>query len=191
MSKLRNLYEIANPEDYKHFMQDEWKDNNLYWYSDFNSKKEYTYDELKANLGSHRPTMYFRVLHNDITNRDEVIVHTNRTRALADVKDFPTLNVEKDVDYRIISQPTFVETLDKIVGDHQFGENVLEKYGDIANEEMLTAASAVLKYGREWYKHLDDVEPLYSQSSLASQIASAQEAKQEPTENGKVREQEL
>ena len=181
MSKLRNLYEIANPEDYKHFMQDEWKDNNLYWYSDFASKKDYSYDELRSHVGAFRSNLYFRVLHNDITGRDEVIVHTNRTKALQDVKDFPKLNVEQGVDYRIISQPAFVELVDKVAGDHQFSVDILAKYGELLTDDVLTAASAILHYGKDWYKHLEDVEPLKinKEPSLADQIAFADDDEQD------------
>lgn len=181
MSELRNLYEIANPEDYKHFMQDEWKNNNLYWYSDFASKKGYSYDELRSHVGAFRSNLYFRVLHNDITGRDEVIVHTNRTKALQDVKDFPKLNVEQGVDYRIISQPAFVELVDKVAGDHQFSVDILAKYGELLTDDVLTAVSAILHYGKDWYKHLEDVEPLKinKEPSLADQIAFADDDEQD------------
>lgn len=203
MSELHNLYAIANKEEYKMFLDNEWEKNNLYWYSDFNSKVKEPYEDLTKRLGL-RPegNMYFRVLHNNITNRDEVCIYTNKQKALEDVKQYEKLNINQEDKLNKISRPDGIERIDDLCRALQFeGKN--SPLLQTASEYELKAVNAVMHYGKDWHKHVYEMEPIKvphemetvkveKPMTLEDKIKAAQEKKAEKNQSNehKTKEQE-
>lgn len=161
MKELNNIYEITNKESYQCFMEDEWKDHNLSWYSSINQNVIPTYEEMKAKVGNTREgNFYLRVVNNDINGKTEVIVHRSKTAALKDVKDYPTINVNKDI--KRITQPLRVERAEELAIAYQTnGDDFKQMFkdGNYTDYEQ-KAARSIIRYGAEWYKHVNEMEPI-------------------------------
>ena len=162
-NQLKNIYAITNAEDYKMFMQDEWKDNNLYWASSIDSKTEYSYEELmnKPNVRE-GANLYFRVQHNSIIDRNEIQIYTSKQKALEDVKNYQNMNVDKTSDLKKISQPSRLDKIEDLGYAWQMSkEQVSEALAKNEYTEYdLKAVRAILKHGSEWHNHVYEMKPI-------------------------------
>lgn len=163
---LHNLYRISNPEDYNAFMKGEWKDQNLFWCSDFKAKEVPEYDSLKKECGIRsNGNMYFRPYYNDLTRRNEVIVYSNEKDAIKDIKEDINYHKYKDTTCIVNKneeikayQPKQIERLDDLTYDYQFGK--FDKHIGHISEFEDKSVTAIMKYGENWYKHWKDMKPI-------------------------------
>ena len=160
MGKLHNIYLIANEEAYKSFMQDEWKQNDLHWYSSIDRKKEYAYEDLQKRLPSKNGNMYFRVVENSTNGCKEICIHSSKAAAIKDVKEYPSMNVDGN-DTKIV-QPNRIERAEDLAIALQCSTERFEKAmkENGYTEYELKAARAISRYGSEWHKHVNDTQPI-------------------------------
>lgn len=161
MEKLHNIYQIANAEAYKAFMQDEWQKNNLYWYSSIDRRTEYAYEDLKKKLSPTRSgNMYFRIVDNNTNGCKEVVVHRSKAEAIKDVKTYERLNVD-GMDIKIF-QPQRIERAEDLAITYQCNRAEFEKKLKENNytEYELKAARAIARYGAEWHNHVEEMKPI-------------------------------
>lgn len=166
ITPLHNLYRISNPEDYNAFMKGEWKDQNLFWYSDFKAKEVPEYDNLKKECGIRgNANMYFRPYYNDLTGKNEVLIYTNEKDAIKDIKEDMEYHKNHDISCIVNKnevvkayQPKQIERLDDLALDYQVGQ--FDKHiGKISSFED-KAVTAIMKYGKDWHKHWKDMKPI-------------------------------